>query len=417
MNKIIWNSNVKVRLIGEGLFNLLFWMYFPFLTVYFGQRLGLQTAGLIMALPPLLSIVGSLMGGSFADTLGRRPVMLIGTFMQMSMFILFAVSSSPWIDYVAFIGIGIGAAFYRPASSAMVADTVPKDELRQVYATFMTVNNIGAVLGPVIGAVFFFQYRQLLLWTCAIVLLLYFILIYFIVNETLPVRSKQKDVTTPLKYAFQSRWSGYQLILKDRIFLLYVIAGIFSLFPVMQLDLYLPVYVVENVPKQPLIPHLMDSYQLTSQSIFGWLVGFNGLLFVVLILPVTNRLKHWTEKRLFIISTLLAGGGTFLIVWNSSIWFLFGCTLIFTLGEIMRTPVTQSFIGHYAPEEARGQYLAADSLQNTLGKSLAPLAIYMSGWIEPLGIFTIILLFSLVGVCLYLQLFRLYSPVQHQVEK
>ncbi|WP_313352276.1 MFS transporter, partial [Exiguobacterium sp.] len=99
MNKTTWNPNVKVRLIGEGLFNLLFWMYFPFLTVYFGKGLGLQTAGLIMALPPLISIVGSLTGGSFADTLGRRPVMLIGTFLQMTMFILFAVSSSPWINY------------------------------------------------------------------------------------------------------------------------------------------------------------------------------------------------------------------------------------------------------------------------------------------------------------------------------
>ncbi|HAB33978.1 MAG TPA: MFS transporter [Exiguobacterium sp.] len=410
MNKTTWNPNVKVRLIGEGLFNLLFWMYFPFLTVYFGKGLGLQTAGLIMALPPLISIVGSLTGGSFADTLGRRPVMLIGTFLQMTMFILFAVSSSPWINYVAFIGINIGAAFYRPASSAMIADTVPKDELRQVYATFMTVNNIGAVLGPIIGAVFFFQHRQLLLWTCAIVLFLYFITIYFIVSETLPVQSKQKDVTTPLKYAFQSKWSGYRLILKDRIFLLYVIAGTCSLFPVMQLDLYLPVYVIENVPKQPLVPHLLDSFQLTSQSIFGYLVGFNGLLFVILILPVTNRLKNWSERRLFVVSTLLAGGGTFLVGWNNNIWFLFGCTLIFTLGEIMRTPVTQSFIGHYAPEEARGQYLAADSLQNTLGKTLAPLAIYASGWIAPLGIFTIILLFAIIGACLYLQLFRLYSP-------
>lgn len=409
MNKIYWNSNVKVRLVGEGLFNLLFWMYFPFLTVYFGQKLGLQTAGLIMALPPLLSIIGSLIGGSVADTLGRRPVMLIGTFLQMSMFILFAVSSSPWIDYVAFIGIGIGAAFYRPASSAMVADTVPKDELRQVYATFMTVNNIGAVLGPIIGAVFFFQYRQLLLWTCATVLFLYFITIYFIVSETLPNRSKQKDNTIPLKSAFQSQWSGYRLILKDRIFLIYVIAGICSLFPVMQLDLYLPVYVIENVPQQPLVPYLMDSFQLTSQSIFGWLVGFNGLLFVLLIVPVTNRLKHWSEKRLFVMSTIFAGGGTFLVGWNNNIWFLFGCTLIFTLGEIMRTPVTQSFIGHYAPEEARGQYLAADNLQNTLGKSLAPLAIYASGCIAPLGIFTIILLFAIIGACLYLQLFRLYS--------
>lgn len=410
MGKFSWDINLKIRLIGEGLFNLLFWMYFPFITVYFGELLGLRIAGLLMVFPPLLSIIGSLLGGHFADSLGRRPVMLIGTFFQMLMFIIFAFSTSPWIDYIAFIGIGIGAAFYRPASSAMVADIVPKTSLRQVFATFMTVNNIGAVLGPIFGAIFFFNYRQELLWACAFILGIYLLAIYFIVNETLPVTNKEMNLTNPLTRSFKERWHGYSLIFRDKIFMIYIAAGIFSLFPIMQLDLYLPIYIIDNVPTQSLFTEEKNTFTLTSNEIFGWIVGFNGLLFVLFVLPVTNWFKNWQERNIFILSSLCAGIGTFLIGVNDNIWYLLFVTVIFTFGEIVRTPVTQSFISHYAPEHSRGQYLAADSLQNTIGKAIGPSTVFLASFISPMGIFTLIAVFSVIGVFLYVQLFRIYTP-------
>ncbi|UQZ77564.1 MFS transporter [Niallia circulans] len=410
MGKFIWDKNLKVRLIGEGLFNLLFWMYFPFITVYFGEILGFQIAGLLMALPPLLSIIGSLFGGNFADSLGRRPVMLLGTFLQMLMFVMFALSTSPWIDYIAFIGIGLGSALYRPASSAMVADLVPERNLRQVFAAFMTVNNIGAVLGPVIGAIFFFHYRQELLWTCALVLFLYLLAIYYITYETLPNSKKELDLTSPLKHSFKERWNGYTIIFRDKIFMVYVVAGVFSLFPIMQLDLYLPVYIINNIPTQPLFTWNSNSLLLSSNEIYGWLVGLNGLLFVLFILPVANWFKNWQERNIFILSSLLAGIGTFLVGINNNIWYLFFVTVIFTFGEIVRTPVTQSFVSHYAPEHARGQYLAADSLQNTLGKAMGPLTVFLASFTPPMGIFSLIVVFSIIGVLLYIKLFRMYSP-------
>ncbi|WP_203287720.1 MFS transporter [Metabacillus sp. cB07] len=416
MEKFIWDKNLKVRLVGEGLFNLLFWMYFPFITVYFGEILGFKIAGLLMSMPPILSIIGSLLGGNVADSLGRRPVMLFGTLIQMLMFVMFAFSTSPWIDYIAFIGIGIGFSLYRPASSAMVADLVPEKNLRQVFATFMTVNNIGAVLGPVIGAIFFFQYRQELLWTCAFVLFLYLMAIYYITYETLPKSKKELDLTSPLKHSFKQRWNGYTIIFRDKIFMVYVGAGIFSLFPIMQLDLYLPVYIINNVPAQPLFTWNGDSLILSSNEIFGWLVGFNGLLFVLFILPVTNWFKNWQERNIFILSSLLAGIGTFLVGMNNNIWYLLFVTVIFTFGEIVRTPVTQSFVSHYAPEHARGQYLAADSLQNTLGKAMAPLTVFLASFIPPVGIFSLIVAFSFIGVLLYIKLFRLYSPQLKMVD-
>jgi len=408
----LWNNNLKVRLFGEALFNMLFWMYFPFITVYFGAALGNHIAGILMTIPPIFSLIGSLLGGAWTDRIGRRPVMLMGAGLQMGMFVLFAVSPSHWVDYLAFIGIGVGGAIYRPASSAMVADLVPAENRREIFATFMTANNIGAVLGPALGAIFFFHYRQELLWTCALVTLLYWIAIYFIVHETLPHSEKNKVGSSSITQVFKEQWKGYGIIFRDKVFLIYTLAGIFALVPIMQLDLYFPVYVINEVPAQALFTWNGDSLKLTSTEIYGWLLVFNGLLFVLFILPVTRWFHNWKERDVFILSSLLSGVGTFALGLNTNFWFLFFVTIIFTFGEMVRSPVTQSFISRYAPEHARGQYMGADSLQGTIGKFLAPVTVFLSNWMTPMGIFSIILAFALISVVLYIQLFRIYKEEQ-----
>ncbi|MFM9279517.1 MDR family MFS transporter [Paenibacillus jiagnxiensis] len=407
----LWNNNLKVRLIGEALFNMLFWMYFPFITVYFGQALGNDVAGMLMTVPPVFSILGALIGGALADRAGRRPIMLLGVSLQMVMFACFAMSSSHWIDYAAFIGIGLGVAIYRPASAAMVADLVPSEHRREVFATFSTANNLGAVLGPALGAVFFFHYRQELLWTCSAILLLYFIAIYFMVHETSPPSGNKAEVSASISSVFRKQWQSYGIIFRDKVFLVYTLAGICAMVSILQLDLYLPVYVINEVPTQPFFPWIADSPVLTGTDIFGWVLGFNGLLFVLFILPVTKWLGSWKERNVFILSSLLSGVGTFALGLGSNIWYLFFVTVIFTFGEMVRSPVTQSFISRYAPEHARGQYMAADSLQPTIGRFLAPITVFLSTWVPPLGVLSLILLFALISALLYIQLFRMY--VEH----
>jgi MFS family permease len=106
---------------------------------------------------------------------------------------------------------------------------------------------------------------------------------------------------------------------------------------------------------------------------------------------------------------VLSGVGTFSVGLNSNIWFLFFITIIFTFGEMVRSPVMQSFISRYAPEHARGQYMGADSLQYTIGKFAAPITVFLSSWVPAMGIFSLILVFSLISIILYMQLFRSYQ--------
>jgi MFS family permease len=87
---------------------------------------------------------------------------------------------------------------------------------------------------------------------------------------------------------------------------------------------------------------------------------------------------------------------------------------VFTLGEIVRSPVTQSFVSHYAPTHARAQYMGASNLQFTIGRFLAPLAVFISAWVLPMGVFSLLLLFALISMVLYIYLFKIYEKVKKE---
>ena len=374
---------------------MFYWMYFPFIAIYFSQSLGLARTGALMMIPPILSLIAGLTGGSFADRYGRKRMMLWGAGIQFTMFILFAASSIIWLDYFAFLGITIGKGLYTPASDAMVADTVSADHRKEVFATFLTGSNLGAVIGPILGAWLFFEHRDLLLWSCAIVLMVYLLMICFWLEETLTSTSNE------IQFSAIKQLKDYIIILKDKKFSYYILAGIFSVIAIMQLDLYLSVYIYDYVPSQTIV-----SYELFSKDVLGYILGLNGILFVLFVLPITRVLKGWSDKKVFILSCLLAGFGMFAVGFTTNIWILSLLTIIFTLGEIVRAPVLYNFVSEYAPENARGQYMAASNMQFTIGRLLAPITVFLAAFFEPRIIFSLILLCALISLNFYIKLYK-----------
>ncbi|EQB36668.1 hypothetical protein M948_16685 [Virgibacillus sp. CM-4] len=409
MQWVAWDQNLKIRLIGETLFNMLFWMYFPFLTIYFSEALGKMTAGIMMTAPSIISIIGSMLGGYLADQFGRRSTMLIGSFLQVGMFALFALSISHWIDYIAFITISFGKSLYRPASAAMVADLVPKAKRRRVFATFATANNLGAVFGPVIGAVLFFNYRSELLWSCTLITLLYSLAILSLIRETMPEPRRKHEHTYNMWLLLKEQFLNYRLIFRDKTFFLYILAGVFITISIMQLDLYLAIYVNDYVPSQALFHWKGWSLTLDSEKVFGWMIGLNGLLFVLCIIPVTKQLENWSDRNALVLSAILSGIGMFLVGLAANVWLLFIFTVILTLGEIIHGPVVQNFVSNYAPKTARGQYMGAADLQFSIGRFIAPLTVILSTSFSPLIVFGFILSCAIISASIYVQLFKIIA--------
>lgn len=383
-----WDRNLKIRLFGEWLINVLSWAFYPFMAIYFSASFGKSTAGLLLVLSQLISVGANLIGGYCADRFGRRRMMLFASIGEGCTLLLFAFANSPWLEspvlsFICFSALGVCLSFYMPASHAMIADLVPIKYRNEVFAVFYTSMNIAVVLGPLIGSFFFFHYRFELLLFATFASLIVTLLLARYVRETLPQKKSERESTQPKTWyqAVLKQLGDYRIIARDKVFLLYIVAGILVAQTLTQLDLLIALYSTEVVPTQTLFALGDFSIRLEGEKIFAWLLAENGILIVFFTVLVTKWMAKYSERKVFIISSLLFGLGMMFFGATVSIWVMMFAILLFTMGELMVVGIQQGFVARLAPEHMRGQYFAAASLRFAIGRTIAPLAIPLAGWI------------------------------------
>ncbi|WP_048602030.1 MDR family MFS transporter [Rubeoparvulum massiliense] len=400
-----WDINLKVRLIGELLMNVLFWMYFPFMAIYFADEFGKALTGWLMILPPVAGVISNLYGGAWADRFGRKRMMMISVVLEAIGLYIFAISPSPWLDFVIFVLLASVGTLYQPASMAMVADLVPVHERRAVFSVFYMANNIGVVLGPIIGSILFFTYRHELILGSAILSTIFLFVLNKYVHETLPANAKDKLENTSLT----DQLKDYAIIFKDKLFFMYIIAGITISQIFMQMDLYMAIFVNEHVVQQPFLQWGDHLITIDGKGLYGWMIAVNGAMVVLFTVAVTRAIQRWSDKKALVISSFLFGFSFFMMAFSINPWYLLFCMVVFTLAELIRTPVMQNFITKISPEDQRGQYLGASSLQFSIGRAIAPLAITLAEFISPFGMFTLFFVLGIISSILYARMFDLHD--------
>ncbi|MFD3445891.1 MDR family MFS transporter [Microbacteriaceae bacterium 4G12] len=402
-----WDRNLKIRLVGEWIFGLFFWMLLPFMAIYFTETLGKTMAGILLILSQVFSVGANLIGGYLADTYGRKRMMVVASFVQTISFLVFTFANSPWLEsplltFAAFSMLGIMGSIYYPASAAMVADLVDEDKQSSVFAVFYTAININVVLGPILGAYFFFTHRFELLVVCAAVnAIVTFVLVKY-VQETLP--RQEKRVKQTLSAVVQEQVKNYAVIFRDRVFFLFILAGILVAQTFTQMDLLLAVYIKETVPTQQFF-----QFTLNGEKLFSWIIAENGFLVALFTVVVTKVATRFNERIIFISSSIVYGIAMLIFSHTSSIWGMVIAMAIFTVGEISVVGIQNSFVSKLAPDHMRGQYFAASSLRFSIGRTIAPLAIPLTAWIGYQFTFFIIAVLAFISALLYWGMFQLIN--------
>ncbi|EIT85860.1 major facilitator superfamily permease [Fictibacillus macauensis ZFHKF-1] len=418
-----WDRNLKVRLLGEFMINLLFWMFFPYMAIYFADSLGKEQAGILLVISQLVGVLTNLIGGYCADQYGRKKMMFIAAAGQTVAFGVFALANSPWLDspvltFIGFTALGLFGSLYWPASHAMVADVVSEKNRNEVFAVFYTSINISVVFGPALGSIFFFNNRFELLLACMIVSFILTIVLKKYIRETVPKRAPEVEKKQLQKKTWRTVIGGqlqdYRVIATDRKFLLFILAGILVAQTFMQLDLLIAVYTTEQVPTQSLFSFGNWSLMLSGKELFGYIVSANGLLVALLTVFMSKWINKYKEGNVFVISSLLYGVGILLYGNTTLIWLLFMGIVIFTIAELMVVGIQESFISQLAPEHMRGQYFAAAGLRFSIGRAIAPLAIPLTIWIGYQWTFFILFLLTIVAAYLYRLMFKMMDRYKGQ---
>ncbi|GKU82198.1 MFS transporter [Niallia sp. NCCP-28] len=415
-----WDRNLKIRLAGETIVNITFWMFFPFLAIYFADSFGKTSAGILLIVSQAFSVIANLLGGYYADRYGRKKMMVLSACIQGMAFVIFGLSSSPWLDspilgFICFTVIGMFGAIYWPASQAMVADVVPEKHRSSVFAVFYTSINVAVVIGPIIGGIFYKDYRFPLLISAGILNIVLSVVLKIWIEETAPVHQKVGEAAKQnWLRAIGAQMKDYRVIIQDRTFLLFIIAGVLVGQTFMQLDLLFPVYVSESISNQPLLTFGEWSLVIENTQAFGLILAENGLLVALFTIVVTRWMTKFKERNVFILSSIIYAASIFLFSQTSWIWGMLFAMAVFTLAELMTAGIQQGFISEIAPEDKRGQYFAAASLRFTFSKMLAPLSIPMSAWFGYTWTFMIICILALLSAVIYYIMFGKMDKNKHQ---
>ncbi|MFI1867414.1 MDR family MFS transporter [Streptomyces jumonjinensis] len=340
----LWTSTLVNRLGG---------FVATFLVLYLTSDQGYSAAyaGLVVSLYGLGGVVSSLGGGVMADRLGRRPTLLIAqTSTALSVAALAFVHHPVAIAAVACL-VGMATNASRPAVQAMMADIVrPEDRVRAFSLNYWAINLGFAVSAIAAGFIAEYSYMAGFLGEAAMTLLCA-ILVFVKVRESRPEQTGAAgDGAAEVSLMTVVRDGRFMSVVG----LSFLIALIF-------------------MQGHVGVPLAMGADGL-SASDFGTVMALNGLLIVVLQIPVTRFIEHRDPRRLLIISSLLAGYGFGLTAFAGSIGFYALTVVVWTLAEIVNAPTQTGLVVRLSPVHGRGRYQGMYTMTWSVATLIAPLA-------------------------------------------
>ncbi|MZD54304.1 MFS transporter [Streptomyces sp. SID5606] len=314
-------------------------------------------AGLVAALHGLGGVVSSLGAGVMTDRLGRRPTLLVAqTSTALSVAVLGFVHHPIAIAAVAFV-VGMASNASRPAVQAMMADIVrPEDRIRAFSLNYWAINLGFAVSSMAAGFIAEVSYLAGFLIEAGMTLVCA-VLVFVKLPESRPEAPAGPDVLG------KEPAVSLGTVLRDGRFM--SVVGLSFLVAVIFQQGYLG------------LPVAMGEAGFTPAD-FGMAIAVNGILIVVLQIPVTRFIEHRDPRPLLVASSLLAGYGFGLTAFAGSVGVFALTVCVWTLAEMVNAPTQTGLVVRFSPVHGRGRYQGMYTMSWAVAALVAPL---MSGFV------------------------------------
>ncbi|MGD7024905.1 MFS transporter [Rossellomorea vietnamensis] len=396
------HPNIRLRLIMQFLGGLVSMAVIPFLAIYFAEKIGAAVTGILLVLIVICGVAGGFIGGHISDKIGRRKIMIYAEMGVLLSYLLISLCNSPWFDlpYVSaglFIINMFCGGLFQPAAQAMIIDVTDTGSRKLVFTISYWLGNLASAIGGIFGAFLFKDYLfQLFIGVSAISLLSVLVTVFFISETYTPSSSSEPAKKT----APASMFRDYAAVVKDKLFLFYIIGAVLILSLEESLTNYVGIRLERDIPEQS-VSLLRFDFMFDGTKMLGFLRTESTLLVVLLSAFVLVLTKKWKDRW-----TLVTGMFIFCVCYSTfaftnNIMFLFIAMFIGTIGELMYVPIKQTMIGDLAPSHARSTYMACYSMTFYGATIVASLLIIAGEWIPPVSMGILLLSLGLFGTSLY----------------
>ena len=273
-----WPS--RLLMINQFGINLGFFMLMPYLAGYLAGPLGLAawTVGLVLGVRNFSQQGMFIVGGTLADRLGYKPLIVAGCLLRTAGFGLLVFAHSLPAVLIASAATGFAGALFNPAVRAYLAADAGERRV-EAFALFNVFYQAGILAGPLVGLIFMAVDFRLTAACAAAVFALLTIAQLF----ALPRRDANPGEATA------SVLHDWRTVASNRSFLLFAVAMIGSYVLTFQIYLALPLHAEVLAPQH-------------ASALIAAMFVVSGAVAVTAQLRITRWFSHrWGSSRSLVI--------------------------------------------------------------------------------------------------------------------
>jgi len=325
------------------------WLFLPIL-LYTDYHLSFVYVGILISLVIPVSLLASIVGGVASDHYGRRPFIayppLANALVAFSLYLFWshglALVMVLWAANMFLGNIGGGA------QNALMTDVAEENRRMGVFSVLRIFGNAGFAIAPALGGFLASIYGiPIVFLVSGIALVTGGFLLTVFLEET---RGEGRTTAQPLRemaiYPF-----------RETSFLALGVLGIGLTLAAGQFGTALSLFSVG-------VRHF-------SYDQVGWLYSVNGIVVVVLQMPVAWGIRR--RQLLWMSIGVLCYGAAFMMFYAGTAYVVFLVAMgVLTIGENIVSPLQNTIIAHLASEERRGSYFGAYGAITSAANVFAP---------------------------------------------
>jgi len=390
------HPNVKLRLAMQFIGSLMSMAVIPFLAIYFSQKIGATQTGIILITIVISGVIGGLIGGHISDRIGRKKIMMYAEIGLLLSYLFITICNSPWFDspYLSagfFIINMFWGGMFQPAAQAMIIDVTNSESRKLVFTISYWLGNLATAIGGIIGAFLFKNYLFELFIGISFISLLSVLMTIFLITETYIPEEPAKPSNQKQNWALKEMFYSFSTVLKDKLFMFYIIGGVLILSLEQSLTNYIGIRLEKDIPHQ-LSTFFNIDFMLDGTKMLGFLRTENTILVVLLSSVILFAFKKWRDRWTLVTGMLIFSICFSIFAFTNNVLILF---------IVMYVPIKQAMLGEIAPPNARSTYMAFNSMTLYGAMVVSSLLIIIGEWVPPIYMGGLLLLLGLTGTFLY----------------
>jgi POT family proton-dependent oligopeptide transporter len=327
----------------------------------------------------------------FVDRYGYKLNIAISTFLKLIGYLVMAfciplteilagmplaAARAQGVDHVyevLFVGaafVAFGTAIFKPGIGGLISSQLTTRNSAVGWSVFYQLVNVGGFVGPLVaGSLRVIEWHYVFL-ICGGAIALNFIPL-FLFAETAPMEGG-KNKPGPIKMFYQSICG----LLDPKLFFYTLSFAGFWLMTFQIFDI-LPNFIDDWIDSRGLANALKSIFGAGVVPVVGagnltqeWIINFNALLISIATFMMGYLTRRMKPLVTIIIGIALAIFATYGLGMSMSGWWILGCILLFSFGEMMSGPANSFFIVSIAPKGKNALYIGFSGFAVGIGWSV-----------------------------------------------